>query len=395
MSTSDSGARWRAALRRPGVVAALLAGLCGCVVVFNATFHGEHPYGLLCRQVFWLVAGFGLLLWCASRSADDLLRLTPPLTGRGPALPSRTPPPARPGVVFGGCQASGRTSCVVAWLGTGARLAREWLETAPAELAKPVFVLFLARWAPALHHDPPFGWKPFVTYLASAAVWLLPLALLPDPGLVLVCLATFLVLYWLQGGGWQHLVAATVAVAVGLAVLYALQPELRGLVLGEWHADGSFVRAALAAGGPLGSGVPGGWARYYLPGMHREDVFVGLAETVGLVGTLPILAVLGAFIVVGLLEVRRQQTLPRALVLAGMVLMLALPALLHLSAAVGLFPRVPVLLPFLSFGGGPLVGTLLSIWGDATPAADRGPRTARLKGPPAAVPNGKVPLEKQ
>ena len=375
---------------RPVMVLAVLAGLFGCLVIYSVTWHTPAATQLVSRQVFGLVLGALALALCAHVPPDTWRRWTPPL-----AIALLVALYAA--LALGGGAAGARRGFRFLLAGLDEPLAAVYLR--PAELAKPVFVLFLAYLPAALDRENQPAWQDYARYLSLAALWLVPLALAGDGGALLVFALVFALLYWLRGGRLLHLGATALALAP-LGWLYILWHPALQMTLTTWlgatpppdAAAGLPAAApiALTQGGlwgrSLGQTV---WAQSYLPGAHADSLFATLGEGFGFAGGLVVVAGVVAGGLFGLSLARRQQDAFGALVLAGLTALLGGQALLHVSVATGLLPPAAVPLPLLSYGGGSLVATMASLGmmlsfaraGALAPAA--GTATTRV---PAPVP---------
>jgi cell division protein FtsW len=144
------------------------------------------------------------------------------------------------------------------------------------------------------------------------------------------------------------------------------------------HAEGIgyqvlHARRAVGSGGWEGMGFGQGREKYYLTQGESDFIFAVLAEEMGLVRTLPVLALL---LVVGWRGFRiAMATKDRfgALLAAGIASVISWQALINIGVATCLLPATGVPLPFISFGSTSLivmmmgVGILLNIARHPTP----------------------------
>jgi cell division protein FtsW len=268
--------------------------------------------------------------------------------------------------------------------------ARRWvrlggLSFQPSELAKLAVVLAgafqLSRRADRLD-DPWRGLLPPLVITGQVAVLV---ALQPDFGTAAELLTLLLLLALVAGTPWRVLGGFGLA---GCAVMgaYLIQEPYR---LGR-------LQAFLTPGAdPLGSGFQlrqslialgtGGWLGrshdgllgtglgtsiqklFFLPEPHTDFPFAVLGEELGLLGTLGVVALFGAVLVVGFRIAASATTAFGTLLATGATAMLSCQALLNVAVVVGLLPTKGVALPFLSAGGSSLVasccaaGLLLSV----------------------------------
>ncbi|MES2638193.1 MAG: FtsW/RodA/SpoVE family cell cycle protein [Myxococcota bacterium] len=246
--------------------------------------------------------------------------------------------------------------------------------TQPIELVKVGAVLFaadaLGRRAGKIRFQrvrAGFLRLPRATLLVPALVALLAtwagLFLVKDLGPTLILGAVFLGLFYLatRSPGWVMLAVGTfaatlalLAVAPELAPAGTVQTRLRmwsdpwlnGLPNGDQLALGFW---AMAAGGWEGSGLgtafPGG-----IPAGHTDLVYAHLVEELGVRGALLWLLLLGVAVTDGLRVAARNRTPERALMAAGLGMLVVAQAATILGGTFGIIPLTGVVVPFLSFG---------------------------------------------
>lgn len=366
-----------AILRRPICgLAIALAGL-GIVLTASLTWPPAAAAALAGRQALALAAGVAALVLCAAVPPATWQRAQPWLTGGSLILLY--------GVLLLGPPIHGTRAWFLLPLPWGGTLSCQ-----PSELAKPLFVLFLARHAAQPERLPGFGWREFGGYAGLAGCWLLPLALQPDFGAVLVFALALAGLYALQGGRWRQLLAAAWLAALGALLAWHSHPYLRrrlGSFLepgldpegASWHLRQ--LRRALAEGGLWGRGFGAAdWSTFYVPLPATDSCFAGLGETLGFGGCGLLLAAALLVLAAAWNDTRTWPDPFAATAGAGLCLMLTLGLVVHVSANLGLMPITGVTLPLLSFGGSSLVGTLASVGVYLSLARAR----ARAPAPPAA-----------
>jgi cell division protein FtsW len=119
---------------------------------------------------------------------------------------------------------------------------------------------------------------------------------------------------------------------------------------------------AFGSGGFTGVGLGGSKQKmFFLPAAHTDFIFALIGEELGLCGAL---AVLALFAVVGMrgFRVALRHPDPFASMLAlGITLVILLEAVVNVGVVLGLLPTKGLALPFLSYGGSALIGTLVQI----------------------------------
>ena len=263
----------------------------------------------------------------------------------------------------------------------------------PTELLKVILVVFLAGYLsenrPLLVEQStrlgPFSLPP-VPYLAPmVAMWAIALGIVivqRDLGAALLLFAVFLLLLYVATARWGYVVLGLGAFVAGGGLLYAAFGHVRTRV-DIWldpfsraqDAGYQVVQAlhAFARGGILGTGLGGGlptvgssWPGG-IPELHTDFPFAALGEELGLIG---VLAVLGLYLVLierGLRIAASAADEYRAILAAGLSLVVGVQAFIIAAGNLKLIPLTGITLPFISYGGssllanGLIVGLLLAL----------------------------------
>ncbi len=258
---------------------------------------------------------------------------------------------------------------------------RRWFLLGPisiqaSELAKLAMIPFLAYQID--HHEEQVNRREFllptlfVLGLVSALILagrdLGTTALLAAVSAVLIFLAGLALRYVAAGG----LLLGSVLVAGIFAESYR-QARLMSFLNPEADPLGSGYQAlqsliAVGSGGFLGLGQGGSVQKlYYLPHPESDFIFSIVAEELGLLGSLAVLAAFGVVLWRGLLAGWRAPDRFGRYLAFGLTLILVLQALINLGVAVALLPTKGIPLPFISYGGSSLVvamaasGVLLNV----------------------------------
>lgn len=247
----------------------------------------------------------------------------------------------------------------------------------PSELAKPVIILFLAYFLES-RTKTLNDWR---STLVPAVLPTLLLAFLivaePDLGTALACIA----------------ITACVVFAAGLDLKYigygfaAMLPVLCGLVFFvPWRArrmmaflhPGDDVRGAgfhiwqsliaVGTGGLTGVGLMEGKQKlFYLPEPHTDFIFSVVAEEVGLIGSVFVVALFAVFVLRGIRAATLAPDNFARFLAVGITAMIGVQALFNISVVLGMLPTKGIPLPFISYGGTSLfimlasMGVLLNI----------------------------------
>jgi len=241
----------------------------------------------------------------------------------------------------------------------------------PSELAKPVLVLFLA-WFLHSRLDQMNDWKN--TLLRAAVipvVFILLVVKQPDLGTALVLAGVTAMMLVLAGIEWKYMFVAASVALPGLAALLLMVAWRRARMLvflnpdsdpqgAGFHINQSLI--AVGTGGLTGRGYMEGMQKlFYLPESATDFIFANIAEELGLIGTLSIVAL---FIVLGVRGVRvvlRSRDPFARLTAFGLTMAIMLQAFFNISVVLSLLPTKGIPLPLISSGGTSLFVTLAGI----------------------------------
>ena len=125
---------------------------------------------------------------------------------------------------------------------------------------------------------------------------------------------------------------------------------------------------AIGSGGLFGVGLGNSTQKYlYLPEAHNDFIFSIIAEELGFVGCIAIIAMFAVFIWRGIIIAMKAPDMFSSLVAAGITTMIGLQAIINIAVVTSSMPNTGMPLPFFSYGGTALlilmcsVGILLNI----------------------------------
>jgi len=249
---------------------------------------------------------------------------------------------------------------------------RRWLfvggvSVQPSELAKLALVVFVA--AMLARHPEAVNRRELLLPVAVATFGVAGLVVLqPDLGTAVMLVMIVATLLFLGGLAWRYVLLAMVtaipaALALALAAPYRrarlltfLDPEKDPLGSG-FQALQSLI--AVGSGGFFGLG-PGESVQklYFLPYPHSDFIYAIVAEELGFLGAIGVVALFGVLFWRGIRAGLKAPDRFGQFLGYGMVAMLVLQAFLNISVAIALLPTKGIPLPFLSYGGSSLVVSL-------------------------------------
>ncbi|HBP96931.1 MAG TPA: rod shape-determining protein RodA, partial [Pantoea agglomerans] len=245
--------------------------------------------------------------------------------------------------------------------------AQRWLDLGfvrfqPSEIAKIAVPLMVARF---INRDvcPPTlkntGIALILIFLPTLLV-----AAQPDLGTSILIAASGLFVLFLSGMSWKLIGVAVLLVAAFIPILWfflmhdyqrdrvmmLLDPETDPLGAG-YHIIQSKI--AIGSGGLRGKGWLQGTQSQleFLPERHTDFIFAVLAEELGLVGVLLLLALYLLLIMRGLVVAARAQTTFGRVMAGGLMLILFVYVFVNIGMVSGILPVVGVPLPLVSYGG--------------------------------------------
>jgi rod shape determining protein RodA len=265
----------------------------------------------------------------------------------------------------------------VAVVGHSTMGAQRWLDIGPvriqpSEVIKLGLVMALARFYHSLSAARA-RWSWWL--LIPAALTLAPAALVahqPDLGTAVLIAATGGVMMILAGLSLRAVAVGLlgVALAVPLAFAFVLKAYQKARLLTFLHPEADRSGAgyhiiqseiALGSGGLLGKGLGLGTQSQlnFLPEKSTDFIFASMAEELGFLGCVTVLALYAAVILVILRTAAIAHSHFGRLAAAGVTTTLALCVLINGAMVMGLAPVVGVPMPLLSFGGTVMITMML------------------------------------
>lgn len=261
----------------------------------------------------------------------------------------------------------------------------------PSEVAKLTFTIYLAAWLSRTREGRTlknFG-EEFSKHVKSELLpFLLVLGIIcllviiePDMGSTLIIGITSIVIYFISGSDIIHTIGASLIILLmGLLGIFAaiLSPYrlervktfipllLKGEVEDPLGAGYQIrqILIAIGSGGILGLGFGESRQKFqYLVESTAvtDSIFAVIAEEMGLVGSVLVLAFFALFIYRGFLIAKNAPDRFGMLLAAGITFWLGIQALLNIAANAALIPLTGIPLPFISYGGSSLVITLAAV----------------------------------
>jgi cell division protein FtsW len=259
-------------------------------------------------------------------------------------------------------------------LGFSALGARRWLilgpiNFQPSEVVKFAICLYFAKVASKL--------KGVVSYFLPLAVVIVLIMLQPDLGTTLIVVMIGLSQIFVSGISLWYLLDAVVAGIVCGIPLILLSPYrkdrlLTFLQMTEDPLGNSYhmrqILLGLGSGGIFGVGFGASRQKYsFLPEASTDSIFAVIAEELGLIGGIAVIAAFVYFVIRGLKIAADAPDIFGKTLAVGITIWIGGQAFLNIASMVALVPLTGIPLPFISYGGSSLVmilaacGILLNI----------------------------------
>jgi cell division protein FtsW len=343
--------------------AKILLALVGCLCVFGVVMVGSastvislsiygSPWGILAREIIWMLAGVGALVLASRVDYRRWRRLSPTLLLGTFGLLVVV---LVPGL---GVHAMGSSR----WIGFGQ------LRLQPSELMKLALALFGADLVVRRSErgGPPRRTTGPLLLVALAAMVLIVVQ--PDMGTALVVGCITLGLLFASGVPLRPVAKVVVSIVLLAGLVALFSPYRRARVLSFLdpgaHSSGSGYQVVqsligLGSGHLVGLGLGSGRQKWgYLPNAHTDFIFSVVGEELGLIGCIAVLGLLGCLAWFGLRTAARAPDRFGGLLAVAVVTWITAESVINIGAVIGVLPVTGIPLPFISFGGSSLVITM-------------------------------------
>ena len=251
------------------------------------------------------------------------------------------------------------------WLGYG------FVRIQPSEFAKLGVLLFVADLL-ARRADKVDNWrvtlKPVLVVFGAFAAMLM---LQPNLGTTIILASIVFVMLFVSGVPIKPLVLTFTVGGIFASMAAVFEPYRRRRLLGflnPWKDSQNTgyqtiqSQVGIARGGITGSGLGQSRAKWgFLPFAHTDFIFAIIAEELGLIGAVLVVALFVALGVAGIRTALRAPDHYGMLLATGITSWILIQAFVNVGAVVGVLPITGVPLPFVSFGGSSLVVTMASV----------------------------------
>lgn len=300
-------------------------------------------------QIFWILIGFGALLFFLHFDYHKFYNLAIPILLGAIGL-----------------------LILVFIPGIGVKLlgARRWIDLKftliqPSEFVKLALAIYLAAWFS--NKEKGRLWA----FLALLALVLGLVMLEPDMGTAAIILFEGIAIYFLSGARVMYFVILAPIIAFLGILLAKLEPYRAArlatfLNVNQDVSTSSYhvrqILIALGSGGLTGVGFGNSLQKYaYLPENTTDSIFAIVAEELGFIGASFIIAIFVIMVWRGFYIATNAKDTFGKLLAGGITTFLAGQVLINLAAQTALLPLTGIPLPFISYGGSALIINLTAI----------------------------------
>lgn len=238
----------------------------------------------------------------------------------------------------------------------------------PSEFAKIALVLYLAMMLSRKETD--------INNLRQLGLILLPVIFMeglilkePDFGNFVLIGAITLVMLFVAGLRLKYFAVFFMLLILLLVLLVQSSPmrqeRFNSFLNPESYAATHGFQAmqstyAIGSGGLFGQGIGNSTQKlFYLPYAYSDFIFAIIAEEMGFIGALAVIALFVLYYLRGMVIARQSDTPHTYLLVTGLVFLIVFQSMINISVAVGLFPTKGIPLPFISSGGTSLLSSLM------------------------------------
>ncbi|MBI5530931.1 MAG: putative lipid II flippase FtsW [Candidatus Doudnabacteria bacterium] len=241
----------------------------------------------------------------------------------------------------------------------------------PAELAKLVIIFYLASWADKKRGQLNNFYFGLLPSLIIIGLYSLLILWQPDLGTMLVLLLTAFFMLFAAGIDWKYFFYSALVGVMSLYLVIKFEPyrmrRITTFLNPELDPKGISYQInqallAIGSGGLWGFGY--GLSRQkhnYLPEVMSDSVFAVLAEELGFIRVLFVLALFFLFALKGYNIAKNAPDTFGKMVAFGITSWITLQAFINIGAIAGLLPLTGVPLPFFSYGGTAMIANLAAI----------------------------------
>jgi cell division protein FtsW len=243
------------------------------------------------------------------------------------------------------------------------------IQLQPSEFAKIALIYYIADYLDRAKSRVMKTSLSLVAPFTMTAITLVLIGAEPDLGTPILLLAVVFFMFYAAGAKLSALckwaMLATPVIIIELfhhayrmkRLMVFLSPEQQASEAG-YQLSQSFL--AVGSGGWFGAGLGASKMKMmYLPAPHTDFIFAIMAEELGLLRILCIIAFFLFFLSRGIRTAKLAEPFVNSMMALGFTLVIVLQAFINMAMSIGLLPTKGVPLPFFSYGGSSIIATLM------------------------------------
>ena len=263
---------------------------------------------------------------------------------------------------------------IIPFFGIESNGATRWINIAgislqPSEFVKYTLILALAKYFHSINNDSSFI-KTLIIPLIITIVPVFLVIIQPDLGTALIILLGGISLFWISGLNYKYFIVGVFSILCSLPVLWQyLKDYQKDRVLTFFNPErdplgnGYHImqsKIALGSGGIFGKGYMEGTQSHlnFLPEMQTDFIFTMLGEEFGFIGTLLLLLIYAALIMISIRLALKSRSLFSKYLSLGVCNVFFIYVFVNIGMVTGLLPVVGVPLPFISYGGSSMLAVM-------------------------------------
>ncbi len=263
---------------------------------------------------------------------------------------------------------------IIPFFGIESNGATRWINIAgislqPSEFVKYTLILALAKYFHSISNDSGF----IKTLIIPLIITVVPVFLVitqPDLGTALIILLGGISLFWISGLNYKYFIVGVFSILCSLPLLWQyLKDYQKDRVLTFFNPErdplgnGYHImqsKIALGSGGIFGKGYMEGTQSHlnFLPEMQTDFIFTMLGEEFGFIGTLLLLLIYAALIMISIRLALKSRSLFSKYLSLGVCNVFFIYVFVNIGMVTGLLPVVGVPLPFISYGGSSMLAVM-------------------------------------
>lgn len=257
-------------------------------------------------------------------------------------------------------------------LGTTSGGATRWLfGFQPSEIAKFALILLISVWVERNQQYMPSFLKGFVPCIIMLGIYVVLLILEPHFSCIILMTLTVMLILFVGGAKIKHFFYIAIPGIVGAVALILVEPYRMARVISfldpfadvqgsGWQIVQSLY--AIGSGGIFGVGLGQSRQKFQsLPEPQNDFIFSVLAEELGLIGVLVLIALFVFLIYRGIKIASKAPDLFGTLLTAGIIGIIAFQAVINIAVVTSSIPVTGMPLPFFSYGSTALIITMCEI----------------------------------